>query len=272
MAATVSSTTLSFGLVSCPVSLKKVADKKEVGFKFCTPDGEGVTQMYRGNDSGELFMPADLEKGIENGNGVTLIGKENISAIDASCAIEGLVIESFIPLDEVPLARVEGAYFLSPAKKAGLAEKKPLALLRDGLKAHGRAGIGKLTLRKKQRAFVIYERDGGLILNTLVFAEDFAQIAEATDCLADVAEADENTVGLFGTLIASMEGTVADLDAYGDDSFERKAELVAKAAAGEKIEVPAAPATAESTGNLGDLLLASIGEAAPKKAAKKKAA
>jgi Ku protein len=272
MASTVSSTTLSFGLVSCPVSLKKVADKKDVGFKLCTPDGEAVKQMYRAEESGELFEPAALEKGVEADGKITVVGKETIKNIDASVAIDGLNIERFIPLADVPFERAEGAYYIAPTKAAGLAEKKPLALLRDGLKAHARAGVGKLTLRSKQRAFVVFEKDGGLLVNTLVFADAFEQAAEAGEVLADVPEADGKTLALFETLIASMEGEASDLDSYTDDSFEAKAELVAKAVAGEKIEVVAVAAAPEPTDNIEELLLASVAAAQPAKPAKAKAA
>ena len=281
MASTVSTTHLSFGLVSAPVKLKKVADKKSVAFKMCSPSGEPVSQRYIVEETGEMFAPAELERGVENGNGeLTLIGKETVKAIDeaANAEIDGIQIEYFVPLAEVPFVRAEAAYFIAADKKAGLAERKPLALLRDGLKAHGVAGIGKLVLRSKQRAFVVYEQDGGLLLNVLVFADDFAQVAEAGESLEAVPEADAKTLTLFGALIADMEGSVLDLNAYTDDSFEPKSELVAKALAGETIAAPVkADAPAAPDDNIEALLLASIagspeGEAKPKAKAKKKTA
>jgi DNA end-binding protein Ku len=263
VASTVSTTHLSFGLVSAPVKLKKVADKRGVAFKMCSPDGKPVVQRYIVEETGEMFAPAECEKAVENGNGeLTLIGKETVKAIDeaANAEVDGIQIEKFIPLAEVPFERAEAAYFIAADKKAGLAERKPLALLRDGLKAHGVAGIGKLVLRSKQRAFVVYEKDGGLLLNTLVFADDFAQVAEAGESLEAVPETDAKTLTLFGALIADLEGDVLDLNGYADDSFEPKSELVAKALAGEKIEVPEKaleiPATED---NIEALLLASIG-------------
>jgi DNA end-binding protein Ku len=271
MASTVSSTTLSFGLVSCPVALKKVTDKKTAGFKSCSPEGNPVRQMYRDEVTGELFEPSALEKAVEVGDGLVMVGKETVKAIDESVKIDGLSVEKFIPLAEVPFARAEAAYYIAPVKTAGLAERKPLALLRDGLKASGKAGIGKLTLRTKQRAFVVYERDGGLMVNTLVFADEFANAAEAAEVLEGAPPTDEKTLNLFETLLATMEGEASDLDVYVDESVELKSALVAKAAAGEKIDAPvAATETAAPADNIEDLLLASIGQTAPEPKAKAK--
>lgn len=270
MGSTVSSTTLSFGLVSCPVSLKKATQKKEVSFKSCSPDGNAVKQVYRDEATGELLDKADLEKAVETDAGLVMVGKDTVKAIDESCTIDGLSVEKFIPLTEVPFERAEASYFIAPQKGAGAAESKALGLLRDGLKAHGTAGIGKLSLRTKQRAFVVYEREGGLIVNTLTFAGDYIG-HEASNVLEGVAPADEKTLGLFGTLIASMEGDAADLDSYEDESFEQKAALVEKALAGEKIEVPEKVAVAAPADNIEELLLASVqASAAPAPAKKKK--
>ena len=272
MASTVSSTTLSFGLVSCAVSLKKVTDKKTPGFKSCSPDGNAVRQMYRDEVTGELYEPAQLEKAVEVGDGLVMVGKETVKAIDESCKIEGIAVEKFIPLAEVPFARAEACYFIAPKKDSGVAEKKALGLLRDGLKASGKAGIGKLTLRTKQRAFVVYERDGGLMVNTLVFADEFANAAEAADSLEGAPATDAKTLNLFETLVATMEGDAEDLDVYEDESFELKTNLVAKAAAGEAIAAPVkGEAVAAPADNMEELLLASIGATAPEPKAKAKA-
>jgi DNA end-binding protein Ku len=272
VASTVKSTNLSFGLVSVNVALKKVADKRSVAFKMCSPDGQPVVQRYMVEETGELYAPAECEKAVENGDGLTMIGKETVKAIDESVDIEGLEVEKFIPLAEVPFERAEAAYFIAPEKKAGLAQRKPLALLRDGLRSHGVAGIGKLTLRTKQKAFVVYEKDGGLLVNTLVFADDFAQVAEAAESLESVPETDAKTLTLFGALVADMEGSVLDLNVYADTSVEPKSELVAKALAGEKIEVPEHVAAPDTSGDdLEAKLLASIGGGeAPKPKAKSK--
>lgn len=274
-ASTVKSTTLSFGVVTAPVALRKVADKKEISFQLASPAGNGVKQVYVDEVTGEIVGPnSDCLKGIyddpKGKTGFHEVPKEAIAAIDASVAIDGLVIDGFLPIGEVPFERAEAAYYVAPAGKTGMVAAKPLALLREAMEKTGKAGYGKLTMRSKQRAFVVYAENGGLLLNTLVYAEDFARVVEAAAVLEGVAT-DEKTVDLACTLIEAQSGERADLDAYTDDSRALREDLVAQALAGQTIEVPEVAEPVEAVIDLEAALLASIGQAAPK-AAKKKAA
>lgn len=277
MASTVKSTTLSFGMVSAPVALKKVADKKEIGFSMASPTGNGVKQVYTDMVTGEIVGGRDeCLKGIfddpKNKIGFHEVPAESIAAIDASSKIEGLIIDGYMPLSDVPFERVESAYFIAPAGKMGAVATKPLALLRDAMVAEGVAGYGKLTMTTKQRAFIVFAKDGGLFLTTLVFAEDFEQAAEAGEALAGV-ETDEKFLNLARTLITASMGSLDALDTLRDETRDAKATLVEKALAGEKIEAPEAVAEMAPVIDIEAALLASIAEsAAPKKAAKPKAA
>lgn len=274
MASTVKSTTLSFGMVSAPVAVKKIADKKEISFSLASPSGNGVKQVYMDTVTGEIVGDkTECLSGIyddpKNKVGFHEIPKEARDAIDAAGLIDGIVIDGYMPLSEVPFERVESAYFLAPGAKTGTVATKPLALLRDAMEQEGVAGYGKLTFTKKQRAFVVFAKDGGLFLNTLVFAEDFAQADEAADALAGV-ETDEKTLGLAKTLITAQAGSRADLDAYTDTTRGEKESLVEAALAGEKIEAPEFVAAPAPVIDLEAALLASIGTAAEKKAPAKK--
>jgi len=281
MASTVSSTLLSFGMVSAPVSIKKIEDKKdEVKFDRASPSGNPVQQVYVDKVTGEIVGPlGETVQGWfddpKNGIGFHEAPADAVTAIRDAGKIDGIEIDGFIPLGEVPFERAEGAYFVAPnAKGGGAAAAKPLGLLRDALKQTGCAGIGKLTLRTLQRAFVVYEQDGGLILNTLAFAEDFAHIDEASECL-DGVESDPKSVELATTLVTKMVVEASHLDSYRDTTREQKSDLYMKVMAGETVAAPVAAAPQEQGGDLEALLLASIGEAAPapkKTAAKQKTA
>lgn len=294
MASTVSSTALTFGMVSAPVSLKKVKDSGgDVSFSTIDPEERPVGYVWavKSDTSGkEPSIPTDVDeielvpfvpgdkgtlkqdtrKGVDLGGGIYReVPPETIAAINVSCAIDGINVERFIPLAEVPLERVEGCYFIAPAPKMGPAAKKPLVLLREALAQTGRAGIGKLTFRSsaRQHPFVLYAKDGGLLLNTLVFAEDFAEVDEAAESLAGV-EVDEKHVAMAVTLLEAQAGTADDLNALADDARPLRSELMAKLRAGEVIEAPE-KAEAEPTVDLEAALIASIGAAGEAKATTK---
>lgn len=311
MAKSVVSTTLNFGLVSAPVAVKKCSGRTGTEFKSATEHDAEAGYVWADKAAiqdaattalanGKQPSPAELgkaileipfalgdkgravqkpRKGIFDGDGFTEVPVDAIAAIDEECKLPDLSIEGFIPLADVPLERSIGAYFLAPAGKGGAAAVKPLALLRDGLKMRKTAGFGRLTLRTKTYPFVVYERNGGLLLNTLEYAADFAQSSEAAECLSGIAT-DEKTLQLAGALIDQLTVDAVNLDGLTDDRHEKREALILDALAGKTIEVSEKPAPQEAAGlDLAAVLAASIGAAAtpaaePKKkaAAKKKVA
>lgn len=258
----VKSTTLSFGLVTTPVRLEKAKETKERGLKLASPDGSPVKQVYVVEDTGEVVGGrADCKRGIFDGDKFFEVPVEALKAIDGEGKIESLVVDGFIPLDEVPTERVEGCYFISPAKDSGTTGTKTLALLRDGLAMTGKAGIGKLTLRTKQRPFVVFENDGALIVNTLGFADAYGALDVARDKLASVATEDK-TLGLFKTLVEAQSVPSAKLNEYVDDVAPKREALIEAVIAGEVVEVPTVDEEIVATVDLEAALLASLGQQA----------
>jgi DNA end-binding protein Ku len=268
----IKSTSLSFGLVTVPVSLKKgkATDKSGPSFTSCTADGRPVKQVYVAErvdeETGEITEEIvgtirDLYKGIPDGDKFSIVPKDVLDTIANEGKIESLVVDGFIALDEVPTERVEGVYFLSPSKDTGTAGGKTLALLRDGLRQEKVAGIGKLTLRTTQRPFVMYEDDGVLVVNVLGFANTYTPLAAAKDLLP-AAEADAKTLALFSTLVSNLKVPTAQLDEYVDEVIPKKEALIEAVLAGEAIETTTVDPEIAATVDLESALVASIAQAA----------
>lgn len=267
------STTLSFGFVTAPVGVKKMrdGDPKELKTHFGSPEGNPVSQRYLDKTTGAVFEQGELLRGVyddyENGVGFHPLPDESLTAIEEACKIDGLVIDGFIPWADTPVERFEDTYYLAP--KGGPAAAKSLALLRDAMAATGVAGIGKFTLRTKQRPFVVYADGNAVILAAVTFG---------SDCLSRAAEAQEacpiaampEHVELAKTLIDGMLVGREQLDAYVDDSIEQRANLIAAAVAGQTIEAPAPGEKVAPVVDLEAALLASI-SASPKAQAATKA-
>lgn len=268
MAKTVSTTTLNFGLVSTEVKLKKVQEVLSTSFKLASPDGHPVKQMYVDEETGEFVgTRADCKSGLFTAEGFREITAEAQKAIDEETKLESMTLDGFLALDEAPFERATAAYYLAPGGKGGAASVKPLALLRDGLKLRGVCGYGRVTITKKTYPFLVFEKDGGLFVNLLVYADEFEQAKEAAECLAGT-ETDEKTLTLAGTLLDQIGGSRLGLDSLVDDRRDKREELVAKALAGEVIEVTEKDTAAPTnTVDLADLLAASIGEVKAKVAA-----
>lgn len=279
MANTVSSTTLSFGLVNTPVKLKKASEAKATELKSASPAGNPAGYTWVDKETGELIETEMVQRGVFTDNGFCPVSKEALKAIDEQCKIDSIEIEKFIPFSEVPFERTTGAYFLAPGsvgngKGSTAAAKRTLALLRDALaeRDDAVAGVGKLTLRTKAYPFVVYERDGGLVLNTLCYADEFAQIAEAADSLAGV-ESDPKSKQLASMLIDNLLGDRTDLDALQDERRKLRETLIAQAVNGEAIAAPDTQPVAPITppDDLEALLVASVAAAAPEPKPKRKA-
>jgi DNA end-binding protein Ku len=275
----VKDTVLSFGMVSVPVGLRKIekAETAPAPWKMASPSGHAVKQTYVDVETGELVgTSADCLRGVfddpKNGVGFHEVAEDARKAVDEAGMIDGIVLDGFIPASDVPTERYQDAYFVAPnAKSGGAVAAKSLVLLRDALSATGMVGIGKLTLRSKQRPFVVYAQDGGLILNLLAFAEDFAQIVEAAEVFAGV-EADPKQVALAQTLVTSMALSRDDLDAFVDTTRAAKQDLLDQALAGKTVVAAVETVTADPITDLEAMLVASIGAVEPKSKPKKAAA
>lgn len=301
------STTLSFGLVSTPVSVKKAVSGRDAAgtqISSATPDGHRAGYAYVDKDRveeivgkalangkqpdakelGETFLPYELGdkgkvvqkplKGIFEKDGTFFpVEQSQLELIDEQTKLQDLEIAGFIPLSEVPFERTTDAYFLTPGGKSA-ASVKPLALLRDGLKERKVAGFGSITLRTKTYPFIVWVKDDGIILNTLAYAATF-DASEAAESISAVAT-DEKTLAMAGTLIDQLTVDAVNLDGIKNDRVEAREEVIAKVLAGEKLEPVAVEAAAEeASDDLAALLQASIGvnapvEEKPKKAAAKK--
>lgn len=272
MASTVSSTTLNFGMVSVGCRLQKATDKRSAAFKMASPAGNPVEQRYVDTLTGEIMLPAECEKAAVAADGsYVLVSKDTVKAIDESCKIPDLSIEGFIDRSEIPMERSEGCYYVAPVKGASPAQVKPLALLASGLAATGKAGHGKLTLRTIQRPFVVYAKDGALVLNVLTFADEFIDLADAAEQLASV-QVDEKMTGLAATLIEAQASDPAALNAYSNSATPLKDKLIEDVLDGKEIHAPQIVASEEAgESDLEALLLASIGDTPAAKPAKSKA-
>lgn len=272
---TVLSTTLSVGLISAPVSLKTAKDQKDVSFSLASPAGEPVKQVYVVEETGEVVgTRAECARGIFDGDTFHAIDTDTISAIDDSVKIEGITVEGFVSHNEIPWERGEATYFIAPASKAGSAGTAALRLLRDGLTNTATVGIGKLTIRSRQRAFVLHVQDGALYVTTIAFADTFVEGAQAAQAALGNEPTNEGHLALFATLVDNLSVSVEQLDSYTDEALAAKAKLVEDALAGKAIIAPLKAAPKAPEADLEAALAASIAGApkAKKAAAAKKAA
>jgi Ku protein len=252
MGRTVQNTTLTVGLLTVPVALRKVTQKQDVKLDRATAAGNRVKRIEVDAVTGEV-VDGEFRHGRFDGDTFHAIPESAIVAIEEETKIESFAIEHFVPLKDVPWERVQDAYYIAPQSKVG--SVKPLKLLHAALAKSKKAGAFKLTLTKRQYPAIIYASNGGLIVNTLAFAADFTQVHEADEAIAN-AEVKPAEVALAVQLIEANASDADVIDTFEDDLVALKQRLVDEALAGRTITTKAKAPVAPSPS--GDLLMESL--------------
>lgn len=250
MASTVQNTTLSFGMLSIPVALCKVEDKKDVTLDRAAKvtEGEGKAAKTSYHSIGRPDLDLVTEKKVESTSVVhgvwqedgsfREVPKESLEAIKEATVLDAYEIAAFVPVKDIPWDRATGTYFLAPQKSAkGPGGIKAMALLAAAMKAKKVAGVAKITKRSggNQYLAVIYAQDSALLVTTLAWSEDWTAMSEA-QVLDGVAVEKAHVEAAKSVIEALTTDAVNDvLDAQSDAIRPLKARLIAEAQSGKPI-------------------------------------
>lgn len=229
-----------------PVTLKKIQQKQDVSFDSASPGGNPIKQVNVDLHTAEPVARDEIQRGVFRAkpkksdkatwDDFVAIDAEALLAIEETTALDNFVIDYFIPLRDLPKERIQDAYFLAPAE--GMSAK-PLVLLAKALRKTKRAGVFKLVKTSRQYLAVVYEKDGGLIVNTLAYSGDFAAVREAAEALdRQDGKVVARELDLAVALISGYAAEADVLDGYEDDLLPLRAALVERALKGEKITKP----------------------------------
>lgn len=276
MARSVRSATLTFGVVAIPVSLRKAAEANgEVKFDNASQSGNALNQRYVDAVTGEDCTARDgWRKGVfgskpDKDDRATWgefheIPADALDAIAEATKIEDFEIEGFVDLDEVPFERAVGCYYIAPQRGSGKAAGKSLKLLAAALAETETAGVLKLVVRTRQYPAVVYEKNGALFVNTLVWGADFANAKEAHEVLAGADEPDAKMQAMAVQLVEALKVDVAVLDEMSDDLRPLQQELLDEALAGKPVKAPSKKKEAAPVDGLAAALEASLAQSKPK--------
>ena len=109
------------------------------------------------------------------------------------------------------------------------------SLLLTAFRKHGMAGVGKFTLRNKERPVLVHAYKGALVLTTLRHANEIVEPLDL-DELKGLREPDRKELDMAAKIIENLSGEF-DITEYRDNFAERVRELVKKKLKGETIVV-----------------------------------
>lgn len=231
---------ISFGLVNIPVSAQTAVRDNDLSFRLLHEKDKAPVKYQRVCTKEGKELPWDeIVKGYEYEKGrFVIITKEDFesAALETSKRFE---ILDFVEEGTVDPRFFEKPYFLVP--KAG--GEKTYALLREAIRESGSLGIGKITLRQKQRLAAIRVLEDGLVLEMMRFADELVDRRDFRFPTAEDIRPQELKMArqLVGNLMDEF-----DPEKYQDDYRENLKRIIAAKLEGKEVHF-VEPAEPEAT-------------------------
>lgn len=161
--------TISFGMVSIPVKLLTATESQDISFRqLHAADNSPIKLVRRCAADGQDLAADEIVKGYEySKDRYVIIDDADIEQlpVPSKHAIE---LTAFVNAAEIDPIYFEKAYFLEPEEVG----RKPFALLAKVLKERNFLAVGKISIRTKERLCALRIREGGLVLETLYYADE----------------------------------------------------------------------------------------------------
>jgi len=264
MAHAIASGTISFGLVSVPVKLYSATKSKSVSFNLLhDKDKSRLKQQYICSTCGEVVDRGAMVKGYEYAKEqYVVVTDDELKALEQKTE-QSIEIEEFVPIADVDPIYFDKAYLLGPDKGG----QKAYRLLRAAMAKAGKAAVAKFATRGRLQLVVLREGRGGLIMQTIFYADEVRGFEEIER--GDEVELKHGELDLAVQLIEQLAAAHFDAAKYDDNYRQRLLELIERKVAGQEVvTLPAQPPRAQII-DLMEALKASLSakQARPPKAA-----
>jgi DNA end-binding protein Ku len=172
---------ISFGLVSIPVSLYPATRREELSFRLLRATDLSPVNYKRVAQNDGREVPWDqIVKGYEYEKGKFVVLKDaDFKRVDIE-ATQTVEIMDFVQLEEVNPMFFQKPYYLVPEKGGAPA----YTLLHDVLANTGKVGIAKVVIRSRQHLAAVKAQKKGLVLEIMHFADELVDVEELNIPLA----------------------------------------------------------------------------------------
>ena len=264
--------TLTFGLVSIPVSLFPANRPQRVSLRMLAPNGTPLRREYFDPRTHRRVSNDDLVRGFEldEGSFVT-VTEEELESVEPEKSRD-IDLRLFVPREQLDPLYFDRAYYLTPGGESTKAYK----LLAETMEVTDRAGIATFVMRDKEYLIAILAEDGIMRAETLRFADEVRSVEDVG--LPEPAKVKPAARRKMEAAIKKLSEKEFDASILVDRTTERLLELIEeKRASGE--DVIEAEDTEEPPDDIIDLMEVlkrslsgdrSAGAAAPKKAGTRK--
>jgi DNA end-binding protein Ku len=226
--------TISFGLVSIPISLYPASRRDELKFHLLRKSDLSRVNFKRVAEVDGKEVPWDeIVKGYEYDKDKFVVLKdEDFTRVDVE-ATQTIDIINFVALEEVNPLLFYKPYFT----EAGKGGDKAYVLLRDALAVSKKVGIAKVVIKVRQHLAAIKPQENGLMLELMHFPEELLNASEVKTPAIKSARQPEMNMAM--QLVKSMT-TAWKPEMYHDDYHDALEKLIEKKVAhgGEALPAP----------------------------------
>lgn len=242
---------IRIALVSIPVEIYSATRSgSQTAFRqIHEPSGQPIHYEKVVNGIGPID-PEDIRRGFEIEKGrYVLLEDEEIAAVRLESR-KTIELNLFVDIGDIPVLYAEKPHYVVPADELA---QEAYIVLREALRASGRAGIGQVVMRGRESLASLRCCGRGMVLETLRYADE---VHAATAYFRDIpdSEADAGLLDLATELIERRAGRF-DPQAYRDRYVDALQELVErKRRSGKRVVEPADEAEPAPAADITDLM------------------
>ncbi len=255
VARSISTATISFGLVTVPIRLY-AASESQAAVSFNLLHGKchsRLKQQYICPKDEEIVTRDQMVKGYEFAKDQYVVFSEDEIKAMAEEASKTIEITEFVPLAKVDPIYFESAYYLGPDKGG----EKAYRLLTEAMRQTGRCALAKWAARGKQYLTLMRPIEGGLIMQVLNYADEVRPFSEVPVGDAAVKEPE---LKLAVQLIEQIATDEFHPENYVDEVRARYHEAIQRKVEGQEVTASAPEAPKGQIIDLMEALKASLAQ------------
>ncbi|MGX7728429.1 non-homologous end joining protein Ku [Rhodococcus sp. 2H158] len=165
---------IAFGLVNVPVKVYSATDSHDIRFhQVHAKDGGRIKYDRVCTECGESVPYPEIDKAYDSDEGVRVVlTDEDFDKLPVAEKHEIPVLQ-FVPTEQIDPILFEKSYYLEPDSSS----PKAYTLLAETLTQTDRTALVHFTLRQRTRLAALRNRDGVLVLQTLLWPDEVRSVA-----------------------------------------------------------------------------------------------
>jgi DNA end-binding protein Ku len=251
--------TISFGMVSIPVKLFMATESQDISFRqLHAADHSPIRLVRRCAADDQELAPDEIVRGYEySKDRYVIVSDEDMEKLPLPSK-RTIELTAFVTSEKIDPLFFEKGYYLEPEEVG----RKPFALLVRVLGERKLVAVGKLAIRTKERLCALRPKDGGLVLETLYYADE---VREPEFALPAV-EVSEAEMKIANALVDLLEEPFEPAK-YRDEYREAMMAVIQAKVEGQEYVVAPEPEAARPAVDLMAALRASVEAAKQRKGA-----